>query len=72
MLRIRTLIVCLALATAIGGCGGPDVEDMTEELADVYNDMADVIEGISDDESIEKASTAQWGCSVKYREKKQE
>jgi len=55
MSRTWTMIAGLALATALAACGGTSAESAAEDLTGVYNDMAAVLEGIDDVDSLEAA-----------------
>ncbi|MFT7461926.1 MAG: archaellum component FlaC [Pseudohongiellaceae bacterium] len=46
----------LALTLGLAGCGaGNDQEEAAEEYTDVFSDVADVLEGVTDEESLEAA-----------------
>jgi len=49
------MISGLALAAILAACGGSSTESAAGDLADVYNDMADVLEGVDDADSLEAA-----------------
>ncbi len=49
-----TMLAACALTAALTACGS-SAEDVADDIADVYNEMADVMEGVTDAESMDAA-----------------
>ena len=54
-MRARLATLCLLLLIPILAACGSSEDALAEDLADVYDEMADVMDGIDDAESIEEA-----------------
>ncbi|MHC4846264.1 MAG: hypothetical protein ACYTCU_08885 [Planctomycetota bacterium] len=55
MSRIWTIVAGLALLSSLAACGGTTADDVASDLADAYNDMADILEDVDDEASLEAA-----------------
>lgn len=64
----RVTLIPMLLSLCLSACGGPDAEDVVEEMTDIYDEMAEVIEGVTDAESAEDAKSEMRDLAERMRE----